>query len=260
MATPEPATTVNVTSGTSAPVQPVLFEPPALAPAPAPERSAAEIENELLKAQLASRNKDADLHKSKEATRKLEEQLAASRKALQAAGVITGDDPSDAKAILEKQERDTRLKERRDAAIERAALKRLIPTGLGEYDAELVLGSLLRAPGIAWDDATGTVSGIDEAFAAMKPTIERLSGKSGTTPPAAAPPIPPAPSNSAMPMDTEFQNVKTGKDFMLLPASKHDAFATKYPDVAKRLEAEFLRNTQKGVNATFAPAVTVARR
>ena len=225
------------------PATPPAGDPPATPPATPPARTAAEIELELVKAQLAGKDKEKDLRKAHEDKKKLEEQVAAGRQALRAAGIITGDDPADAKVILENQQREARSKERREAAIERAALKKLIPTGLGEAEADLVLGSVLRAPGVTFDEATGKVSGLDEAFAVLKPTIERLAGK-GATPPVPAPPSPPMPGMAAAPPDAEFAGVKTPHDFMILPASLQEKYEAKYPVQAQKFEADFRRETQ----------------
>lgn len=244
----------NPTPPVVPPTPPPAGDPPPTPPATPPPggRTAAEIENDNLKLQIASGQKDKDLHTLKEKNRKLEEQNTAARAALKASGFITGDDPADAKSILEKQEKDSRSKERREAAIERAALKRLIPTGLGEADADLVLGSVLRTPGVTFDEGTGAVSGLDEAFAALKPTIDRLSAKP-VTPPVPAPPAPPNPAPGATPPDGEFAGVKTGRDFMALPASVQEHFEAKYPERARQLEAEFMRGAQTGRAPTFAP-------
>jgi|ERR1017187_6302345 hypothetical protein len=228
------------------PTQQILIETPAPTPAPA-ARTAAEVENELLRAQLAGKEKDKDLHKAKEDKKRSDEQLSAARQALRAAGIITGDDPADAKVILEKQEKDARSKERREAAIERAALKKLIPTGLGEDDADLILGKALRDHRVSFDETTGTVTGLDEVFAALEPTIKRLGAKPvGAAPPSLAPPVPPSPSPGGAPPDAKFAAVKTGKDYMLLPASVQEEYEKNYPAEAKKFEAEFHRNLQAG--------------
>lgn len=245
---------VNPPAPVVPPTPPPAGDPPAAPPAAPPPggRTATEIENDLLKAQAASNQKDKDLHNLKEKNRKLEEQNTAARAALKASGFITGDDPADAKSILEKQEKDARSKERREAGIERAALKKLIPTGLGEDDADLILGKVLRDPRVTFDEATGTVAGLDEVFTALKPTIDRLSAKPGT-PPVPAPPVPPNPAPGATPMDAEFTAVKTGRDFMALPASVQERFEAKYPERARQLEAEFTRGAVIGRQPTFAP-------
>jgi hypothetical protein len=220
-------------------------DPPAPAPAPPPAgtRSAAEIEVELLKAQLSSKEKDKDLHSLKEKNRKAEEQLAASRQALKAAGVIEGDE--DPKTIVEKQQKDARAKERAGVAIERAAMRKLFGSGLGEEDADLILAKVVRDSRVSFDDATGLVSGLDDVFTALKPTIERLSVK-GPTPPVPAPPVPPNPRSSATPLDGEFASIKTWGDLMDKPISFQERFEEKHPNEFRSLEAMFHAGANRG--------------
>lgn len=245
MSTPEP-------TPTPAPVVPPAPSPapasPASAPAPTPAgtRSAAEIENDLLKERLASRDKDKDLHSLKEKNRKLEDQNTAARAALKASGFITGDDVGDPKAILEKQEKDARSKERRENAVERAAMRKLLGSGLGEEDADLIIGKLLaRDSRVTFDEATGAVSGLDEVFTALKPTIDRLSVK-GPTPPVPAPPSPPNPKSAATPLDGEFAEIKTWSDLMAKPISFQERFEQKHPNEFRSLEAMFHAGANRG--------------
>jgi hypothetical protein len=244
MATPEPIP-APVVPPTPAPAH----EPPAPAPSPAPApagtRSAAEIENDLLKERLASRDKDKDLHSLKEKNRKLEDQNTAARAALKASGFITGDDVGDPKAILEKQEKDARSKERRENAVERAATRKLLGSSLGEEDADLIIGKLTRDSRVTFDEATGSVSGLDEVFTALKPTIDRLSVK-GPTPPVPAPPVPPNPKSGATPLDGEFAEIKTWSDLMAKPISFQERFEQKHPNEFRSLETMFHAGANRG--------------
>lgn len=62
------------------------------------------------------------------------------------------------------------------------------------------------------------------------------------------------------PMDAESAAVKTGKDFMTLPASKQEAFEAKYPEKARQLEAEFHRGrTISNARGTGQTSHTVAQ-
>jgi hypothetical protein len=256
MAVPEP-TPAPVVPPAPAPVpDPQTAAPPA-AP-PAGTRSAAEIENELLKAQLASRDKDKDLHSLKEKNRVAEEKLAASRQALKAAGVIDGDE--DPKAIVEKQQKDARAKERAGVAIERAAMRKLLGSGLGEEDADLILAKVVRDSRVSFDDATGAVSGIDDVFTALKPTIERLAGKPTHPAPLTAPPVPPNPASGALPLDGEFAAIKTWDDLMAKPISFQERFEVKHPNEFRALETMFYSGAQRGRPITLArPPQPVAR-
>jgi hypothetical protein len=246
MPTPEP--TPESTPPVTPPV-PAPATPPA--PAPAGTRGAAEIENDLLKERLSSRDKDKDLHNLKEKNRKLEEQNTAARAALKASGFITGDDPTDAKAIVEKQEKDSRSKERRDHAIERAATRKLLSSGLGEEEADLILGKVVRDSRIGFDEASGVVTGMDEVFAALKPSIERLAAKSGTAP-APAPPVPPAPKPGSIPMDTEHAAIKTWDDLMAKTITFQEKFEAEHPAEFKRMEAMWKVGANKGRPITIA--------
>lgn len=243
-------------------------EPPATPPATSPARTAADLEreNELLRAQVASREKDRDIAKLKKENETKDKKLNAAMEGLRAAGLLEGDD-ADPKALVEKQQKEARSKERRDSAIERAALKKLIPTGLGEDDADLILGKALRDPRVTFDEATGAVSGLEDVFKALKPTIERLSGKPGAPPPPATPPpAPPNPGMSATPPGSDFTSVKTARDFMMLKASEQEAYEAKYPAQAAKFEAEFRRDALSSRNriqmtpaASQAPGV-ISRR
>lgn len=240
-----------------APVVPPV-DPPAPAPAPAPAgartQAETEAENRALKAESASRAKDSDLHKLKEENKRKDEQLAASRQALKTAGIIN-DDSDDPKAVVARQEAASRTKERRDAAIERAALRKLMPTGLGEDDADLILGKALRDPRVQYDEATGAVSGLEDVFAALKPTIERLTGKPApAAPPPGAPPVPPSPAPAGQPMDTEYAAIKTWNDLVSKGATFVERFEAKYPTEFKRLESEFYAKARAGRSPTFAVA------
>jgi hypothetical protein len=254
MPTPEP---------TPAPVVPPAPapspEPPALVPATPPPgtRSAAEIENELLRAQLSSKEKDKDLHTLKEKNRVAEEKLAASRAALKAAGVIEGDE--DPKTIVEKQQKDARAKERAGVAIERAAMRKLFGSGLGEEDADLILAKVVRDSRISFDDATGAVSGIDEVFTALKPTIERLAGKPVHPAPLTAPPVPPTPASGAMPLDGEFASIKTWDDLMKKPIAFQEKFERDHPNEFRGLEAMWHSRANRGRTIAVVPAAQPMR-
>jgi hypothetical protein len=227
------------------PTPPPAGDPPPTPPpaAPAGTRSAAEIENDLLKERLASRDKDKDLHKLKEENKRKDEQLAASRQALKAAGVIEGDE--DPKTIVEKQQKDARAKERAGVAIERAAMRKLFGSGLGEEDADLILAKVIRDARVSFDEATGAVTGLDEVFTALKPTIERLSGKPIPAP-LTAPPVPPNPKSGATPLDGEFAAIKTWGDLMAKPISFQERFEEKHPNEFRSLEAMFHAGANRG--------------
>lgn len=234
------------------PTPPPAGDPPATPPAtpPAGGRTTAEIEVELLKTQLSSKEKDKDLHSLKEKNRKAEEQLVASRQALKAAGVIEGDS-DDPKAIVERQQKDARTKERSAVAIERAAMRKLLGSGLAEEDADLILAKVVRDPRVSFDDATGAVSGIDEVFTVLKPTIERLATKPAT-PPVPAPPVPPNPRSGATPLDGEFAAIKTWGDLMAKPISFQERFEEKHPNEFRSLESMFHAGANRGKPITVA--------
>ena len=236
------------------PTPPPAGDPPATPPAPAPvpagTRSAVEAQKDLLEAQLSVERLEKALLHSKDDKKKSADQLAAARQALKVAGILE-EDTADPRAFVEKQQREERSKERRDHAIERAATRKLLSSGLGEEEADLILGKVVRDSRIGFDEASGVVTGMDEVFAALKPSIERLAAKSGTAP-APAPPVPPAPKPGSIPMDTEHAAIKTWDDLMAKTITFQEKFEAEHPAEFKRMEAMWKVGANKGRPITIA--------
>ena len=113
---------------------------------------------------------------------------------------------------------------------ENAALREQLASAVARGDAAVARGDE------ALDLATKTSVQLDQAtnlLTAATGAVVTLKAAS----PAPAPPIPPAPG--ATPMDGEYAAIKTGKDFMSMPASKQEAFEAKYPERARQLEAQY---------------------